>query len=275
MDTTRTMMVAPGGEALGVVVGVFQHMTNCPPAAVAHPTVHSFTPSNPPPLKECRSIIRQLWVLSYILVANTPYQTLQPSFGPLGGGPSQMGSTSGHTVSQGPAPIPAQRPFMPGGNNTAGFSQRPAMGASMQAPSPAQPSQTVAAPAPATPPPTVQSVDTSKFPGRATCLLNILDISKNASDKLIQLCLALDNGDFVRGLKCPSSYCGKLAGVISVSGYTIYKYRLKRLEGEPVLTTNQVECPKYPGFCVTRQRKDYPYIGIFHSSEQEESFVPS
>ncbi|KAI3852071.1 hypothetical protein MKW98_020070 [Papaver atlanticum] len=24
------------------------------------------------------------------------------------------------------------------------------------------------------------------------------------------------------------------------------------------------ECPKYPGFCITRQRKDYPYIEIFH-----------
>ncbi|KAI3847812.1 hypothetical protein MKW98_021772 [Papaver atlanticum] len=31
----------------------------------------------------------------------------------------------------------------------------------------------------------------------------------------------------------------------------------------------RVECPKYPGFCITRQRKDYPYIEIFHSQQQE------
>ena len=30
----------------------------------------------------------------------------------------------------------------------------------------------------------------------------------------------------------------------------------------------QVECPKYPGFCITRQRKEYPFIEIFHSPEQ-------
>ncbi|KAI3929811.1 hypothetical protein MKX01_025979 [Papaver californicum] len=66
----------------------------------------------------------------------------------------------------------------------------------------------------------------------------------------------------IRGLKCPSSYCGKvytydgLYNVVQywaekgVSGFTIYKYRLKRLEGQPVLTTNQVQftraqAPKY------------------------------
>jgi hypothetical protein len=27
----------------------------------------------------------------------------------------------------------------------------------------------------------------------------------------------------------------------------------------------QVECPKYPGFCIARQRKDYPFVEIFHS----------
>ncbi|KAI3897802.1 hypothetical protein MKX03_013708 [Papaver bracteatum] len=32
-----------------------------------------------------------------------------------------------------------------------------------------------------------------------------------------------------------------------------------------------VECPKYPGFCITRQRKDYPYIEIFHSPQQQVS----
>ncbi|KAJ6699702.1 THIOREDOXIN SUPERFAMILY PROTEIN [Salix purpurea] len=31
---------------------------------------------------------------------------------------------------------------------------------------------------------------------------------------------------------------------------------------------DQVECPKYPGFCITRQRREYPFIEIFHSPEQ-------
>lgn len=30
----------------------------------------------------------------------------------------------------------------------------------------------------------------------------------------------------------------------------------------------QVECPKYPGFCITRQKKEYPFIEVFHSPEQ-------
>ncbi|MFQ6644134.1 hypothetical protein Gotur_018687 [Gossypium turneri] len=30
----------------------------------------------------------------------------------------------------------------------------------------------------------------------------------------------------------------------------------------------QVECPKYPGFCITRQKNEYPFIEIFHSPEQ-------
>ena len=34
----------------------------------------------------------------------------------------------------------------------------------------------------------------------------------------------------------------------------------------------QVECPKYIGFCMTRQKKDYPFIEMFHSPAQV-SFV--
>ncbi|CAL5375425.1 unnamed protein product [Camellia sinensis] len=33
----------------------------------------------------------------------------------------------------------------------------------------------------------------------------------------------------------------------------------------------RVECPKYPGFCITRQRKEYPFVEIFHSPEQAPS----
>ncbi|KAH0742849.1 hypothetical protein KY290_030842 [Solanum tuberosum] len=30
----------------------------------------------------------------------------------------------------------------------------------------------------------------------------------------------------------------------------------------------RVECPKYPGFCITRQKKEYPFVEMFHSPEQ-------
>ncbi|KAK2969241.1 hypothetical protein RJ640_003475, partial [Escallonia rubra] len=33
----------------------------------------------------------------------------------------------------------------------------------------------------------------------------------------------------------------------------------------------RVECPKYPGFCITRQKKDYPFVEIFHSPEHAAS----
>ncbi|KAK3033297.1 hypothetical protein RJ639_033228, partial [Escallonia herrerae] len=37
-------------------------------------------------------------------------------------------------------------------------------------------------------------------------------------------------------------------------------------EGRPM-----VECPKYPGFCITWQKDDYPFVEIFHSPEQAAS----
>lgn len=30
----------------------------------------------------------------------------------------------------------------------------------------------------------------------------------------------------------------------------------------------RVECPKYPGFCIARQKKEYPFIEIFHTPEE-------
>jgi hypothetical protein len=30
----------------------------------------------------------------------------------------------------------------------------------------------------------------------------------------------------------------------------------------------QVECPKYPGFCLTRQRNEYPFVEVFYNPEQ-------
>ncbi|KAK6126597.1 hypothetical protein DH2020_014819 [Rehmannia glutinosa] len=39
-------------------------------------------------------------------------------------------------------------------------------------------------------------------------------------------------------------------------------------EFDPHVKFLRVECPKYPGFCLTRQKKEYPFIEMFHSPEQ-------
>ncbi|XP_047946480.1 uncharacterized protein LOC125192857 [Salvia hispanica] len=39
-------------------------------------------------------------------------------------------------------------------------------------------------------------------------------------------------------------------------------------EFHPHVKFMRVECPKYPGFCITRQKTEYPFIEIFHSPEQ-------
>lgn len=36
----------------------------------------------------------------------------------------------------------------------------------------------------------------------------------------------------------------------------------------PQVKFMRVECPKYPGFCIARQRKEYPFIELFHSPVQ-------
>lgn len=40
------------------------------------------------------------------------------------------------------------------------------------------------------------------------------------------------------------------------------------VEFYPHVKFMRVECPKYPGFCITRQKTEYPFIEIFHSPEQ-------
>ncbi|GAB2219107.1 hypothetical protein Drorol1_Dr00006736 [Drosera rotundifolia] len=40
------------------------------------------------------------------------------------------------------------------------------------------------------------------------------------------------------------------------------------VEFYPNVKFMRVECPKFPGFCITRQKKEYPFIEIFHSPEQ-------
>ncbi|XP_038885441.1 uncharacterized protein LOC120075825 isoform X2 [Benincasa hispida] len=40
------------------------------------------------------------------------------------------------------------------------------------------------------------------------------------------------------------------------------------VEFYPNIKFMRVECPKYPGFCISRQRKEYPFIEMFHSPQQ-------
>jgi hypothetical protein len=35
-----------------------------------------------------------------------------------------------------------------------------------------------------------------------------------------------------------------------------------------IVLCSQVECPKYPGFCLTRQKNEYPFIEVFYNPEQ-------
>ncbi|KAM0932852.1 putative Thioredoxin-like superfamily [Dioscorea sansibarensis] len=57
-------------------------------------------------------------------------------------------------------------------------------------------------------------------------------------------------------IKCP--YTKHLDGVLEEAAAEFY----------PVIKFMRVECPKYPGFCITRQRKEYPFIEVFYSPEQ-------
>ncbi|CAH2051968.1 unnamed protein product, partial [Thlaspi arvense] len=40
------------------------------------------------------------------------------------------------------------------------------------------------------------------------------------------------------------------------------------VEFYPTIKFMRIECPKYPGFCITRQKSVYPFIEIFHSPKQ-------
>ncbi|CAL5212940.1 unnamed protein product [Lathyrus oleraceus] len=45
------------------------------------------------------------------------------------------------------------------------------------------------------------------------------------------------------------------------------EYPFMEIFHSPTHVANQgrVECPKYPGFCISRQKKEYPFMEIFHS----------
>ncbi|GMI95753.1 hypothetical protein like AT3G63460 [Hibiscus trionum] len=209
------------------------------PPETTQPTVRPFVPSNPPVLRNADQYQQPTTLGSQLYPgAADPTYPAPPGAGSFASVPSQIGSVPGPKIPQVVAPTPAPRGFMPVTNTSV---QRPGMGpmqpASTPQPAPIQPAAAPAAPPPTVQTADMSNVpahqkpvittltrlfnetsqalggaranlakkreieDNSKKIGALFAKLNSGDISKNASDKLIQLCQALDNGDFGTALQ--------------------------------------------------------------------------
>lgn len=196
-----------------------------PPPTSSQPAMKTFTPMNPPALRNVEQY-QQPTLGSQLYPAQG-----NPTFpvGPRGPGPYTQ-QPIGQRLPQVTAPP----------QNIRGV-QRPVV-APIQPPSPNAAAQTAPLQSPAAPPPTVRTVDTSKVPakqkpvvttltrlfneisevlggaranpakrreiednsrklGALFAKLNSGDISNNAAEKLVQLCQALDNGDISTALQ--------------------------------------------------------------------------
>ncbi|CAL4962727.1 unnamed protein product [Urochloa decumbens] len=60
-------------------------------------------------------------------------------------------------------------------------------------------------------------------------------------------------------IKC--TYTQHLDKVLEEAAATFY----------PHIKFVRVECPKYPGFCLTRQKNEYPFVEVFYNPEQAAS----
>ncbi|GJN06510.1 hypothetical protein PR202_ga24242 [Eleusine coracana subsp. coracana] len=60
-------------------------------------------------------------------------------------------------------------------------------------------------------------------------------------------------------IKC--TYTQHLEKVLEEAAATFY----------PHIKFVRVECPKYPGFCLTRQKNEYPFAEVFYNPEQAAS----
>ncbi|KAK4285446.1 hypothetical protein QN277_002141 [Acacia crassicarpa] len=199
---------------------------NFSPAAVTQPPLRSFDPHTPPTLKNAAQYQQPtLGSQLYSTPSNPPYQPTSP--------------VHGQKLPHVAAPTPNPMGFMPVPNS--GVVQRPVMGSMqpIRNPQPAsvQPTTPPAVPPPtvqtantsnvpvhqkpivttltrlfnetsealggsrANPAKKREIEDNSKKLGGLFAKLNGGDISKNASDKLLQLCQALDNGDFGTALQ--------------------------------------------------------------------------
>ncbi|KAK4424904.1 protein transport protein SEC31B [Sesamum alatum] len=215
-------------------------MGNFPPPPVNAQPPAKFVPANPPMLKNLEQYQQpsSLGSQLYPGAANSNYQAGPPGVAAYGATTSQVGPTSRQMMSQVLAPTPTPRGFMPVSNSGV---QRPGMNPvqppSPTQPAPVQPPFTPAAPPPtvqtvdtskvpaqqkpviatltrlynettealggsrANPAKKREIEDNSKKLGALFAKLNSGDISKNAAEKLVQLCQALDNGDFGTALQ--------------------------------------------------------------------------
>ncbi|KAL1535090.1 Protein transport protein Sec31B [Salvia divinorum] len=213
---------------------------NFPPPPVNAQPPAKFIPSNPPLLRNAEQYQQPSTLGSqlYPVAANPGYQAGPPGISAYGGNTSQVGPTTRQVMSQVVAPTPPSTGFMPMGNSAA---QRPGMNPvqpiSPSPPAAIQPPVTPAAPPPtvqtvdttnvpaqqkpviatltrlfnetsealggprANPAKKREIEDNSKKLGALFAKLNSGDISKNAAEKLVQLCHALNNGDFANALQ--------------------------------------------------------------------------
>ncbi|KAB1998781.1 hypothetical protein ES319_D12G113900v1 [Gossypium barbadense] len=211
-----------------------------PSSGTTQPAVRPFIPSNPPVLRNADQYQQPTTLASQLYPgsANPTYPAPLAS-GSLASVPSQMGSVPGPKMPQVVAPPPASTGFMPVTN--ASVVQRPGMSpmqpSSPTQPALLQPAPAPAASPPtmqtvdtsnvpahqkpvittltrlfnetsqalggsrANPAKKREMEDNSRKIGALFAKLNSGDISKNASDKLIQLCQALDNNDFGTALQ--------------------------------------------------------------------------
>ncbi|XAR63484.1 hypothetical protein NMG60_11023433 [Bertholletia excelsa] len=208
-------------------------MTFAAPPPPTQPAV-KFVPATPAALRNVEQYQQPtLGSQLYPGTGNPNYQPVPPGSGSLGQVPSQAGPVPGHKMSQVFPPTPASRGFVPVTNSGV---QRPGMvpkqPPSPTQSAQVQPAVTPAAPPPtiqtvdisnvpaqqrsvvttltrlfnetsealggsrANPAKKREIEDNSRKIGALFAKLNSGDISKNASEKLVQLCQALDNGDF-------------------------------------------------------------------------------
>ncbi|KAK6804019.1 hypothetical protein RDI58_001803 [Solanum bulbocastanum] len=209
-----------------------------PPPVATQPAKTSFIPSNPPALRNVEQYQQPtLGAQLYPGPANPGYaggHNVPPAYVPH---PSQAGPALGQKMPQVVAPSQAPRGFMPVNNPV----QRPGMApmqppsptqpSQVQSPAaPAAPPPTVqtvdTSNVPAQQKPVIATLtrlfnetsealggsranpakkreieDNSKKLGALFAKLNSGDISKNAAEKLVQLCQSLDNGDFSTALQ--------------------------------------------------------------------------
>ncbi|XP_043691562.1 protein transport protein SEC31 homolog B-like isoform X2 [Telopea speciosissima] len=208
-----------------------------PPPVTTQPAVRPFIPSTPPVLRNVEQY--QQPTLGSQLYPGVNNPIYQPGTASVGSIPSQVGPVPGHNMPHVMAPTPPPRGFTP--VNNSGFAPRPGMGpmqpSSAAQPAQIQPATTPAAPPPtvqtvdtsnvpaqqrpvittltrlfnetsealggsrANPAKKREIEDNSRKIGALFAKLNSGDISKNAGDKLIQLCQALDAGDFGTALQ--------------------------------------------------------------------------